>query len=267
MPIAKIVQTLQRRLAPTLIRWAPSILVRATWRLAPRPQGPLWVDTAYGTFLVDPGRRPLDSALYYHGIHEAGTVDFVLDHLKSGEILFDVGAYDGFLSIVAAQHGIAAHAVEPDPANVEIIEANIRENEAAVTIHQTAIGAEDATGFLHVADNPAANTLDTAGDLAVSVRSIDSLADEVGAPGLVKLDVEGWELPALLGAEYTLRDHRPFVIAESSRISLTGRQDPIIEHMRDRGYTAWRWRRGKDSRSPLVPASRYPRHDNLIFMP
>lgn len=205
--------------------------------------------------------------MYYHGVHEAGTARFIEQHVQPGDVVFDCGAYIGFQSIHAARLGAVVHAFEPDPETAGVLQENVDANDVDVTVHQVAIGAEDGEGRLHLADNPAGNTMDDVdGEFTtVTVRSIDSLAAELGAPKVIKLDVEGWEDEAIQGAAHTLKHDQPFLIVESSRIGVSGRRSDVLDI---EGYEpGLKLRRGKDARSSLVPIRRLPRHDNVFYVP
>jgi FkbM family methyltransferase len=64
---------------------------------------------------------------------------------KPDELLIDLGAYAGHVSLLAASLGMRAVAVEPLPANVAAIQANIRANgfEDRITVIQGAVGVEN----------------------------------------------------------------------------------------------------------------------------
>jgi hypothetical protein len=46
------------------------------------------------------------------------------------------------------------------------------------------------------------------------MTTLDAEMDRVGIPAVVKVDVEGFEMEVLLGAERLLRDHHPLLLLE-----------------------------------------------------
>jgi len=266
----RTLQALERRVVPFLIdRWAPSELIRASWKYAPKPPSGV-VDAAGFRFDIDPrGGRPNDAALYYHGTYEAGTVQ-VLSRVAAGGIVIDAGAHIGAIALPLSGYASHVHAFEPHPRTHAVLEANVRRNGLSnVTAHHAAIGVADGAGMVTDLDNAAGNTLaDGTGSIPVPVRSLDSLAGEYGPPTAIKLDVEGWELDALKGGERLLASgDAPALCVESSTIG-AGDRSGVMEWILDvNDYRVFRLSRGKDTRSDLVPFDgRMPRHDNLFYL-
>lgn len=102
--------------------------------------------------------------------------------------------------------------VEPSPLCADILERNCRENKRRINLVKSAIsdGSIDTVTFMvsdnHVASHIAKSAEPNAGERPVSVPavSIDALAERFGLgtdPVMVKLDVEGFEVAAMRGAE------------------------------------------------------------------
>jgi len=140
--------------------------------------------------------------------------------------LVDVGACHGLFALAFTQGrpGAAALAVEPSPAAWEILEANVRGNPGArVTPLRTAVGAAPGTvrmrlswHHLEALPEDAAGAADTEdGTLSIPLRTLDDLCDESDfRPDILKIDVEGFEIPALRGARRILRRDRPLLFLE-----------------------------------------------------
>jgi FkbM family methyltransferase len=139
---------------------------------------------------------------------------------RDDEWMVDGGAYDGdTVKTVAALHGDRfAHvlAIEPDPRNFAKLQAAVaglpESVRAKVVSVQMAIGAGRATLHLDATGTAASATSAAAGagTIAVEADTIDSLT--AGArPTLIKLDIEGFEIDALLGARRTIDAHAPVV--------------------------------------------------------
>lgn len=137
---------------------------------------------------------------------------------RMGGTYLDVGANLGYCSLVAASSSpapMAVHAFEPSAANFYWLRRNIAENRLArqITPYLAALGAEDGTAelsdygtgssFVRGWDHGMA---DGHGLKEIRVRPLDALfpSGTLAAPTVVKIDVEGYELPVLRGGESTL---------------------------------------------------------------
>ncbi len=135
----------------------------------------------------------------------------------------DVGAHLG--SMLATMMRLAPDgrhvAVEATPAKAASLAARFPK----ATILPFAVSDEDGTATLHTYEGAEGyNSLAPArgGDpkgregrmLEVPVRRLDDVLPDGFGPGFVKIDVEGFELPALRGAEATLRRCRPDILFE-----------------------------------------------------
>ncbi|KAA0577791.1 FkbM family methyltransferase [Azospirillum sp. B21] len=140
---------------------------------------------------------------------------FFTDALAVGrdEVLVDGGAFDGdTVAAFAACAGGATggthrhiHAFEADPSNLP----RLRECVAAlprVTIHPIGLWSHADTLLFSSGRGPGGR-LDEGGDVSVPVQALDDLG--LGPVTFIKLDIEGAEMPALRGAERTIRHHRP----------------------------------------------------------
>ncbi|GAA1418211.1 hypothetical protein GCM10009601_13470 [Streptomyces thermospinosisporus] len=82
------------------------------------------------------------------------------------------------------------------------------------------------------------------------VRTLENLAQEIAPRRLafVKADTEGTELALLQGGSATLRRQRPTLLLELARRHLAtygAGQADVLGHLRDLGYGAHCWRRGR----------------------
>lgn len=155
--------------------------------------------------------------------------------VRSDTFCVDLGAHKGdVLSAIVRKAPTVAHlAVEPIPHLAEALRVSYPQCE----IHAVAVGDTRGTSsFFEIVDRPTRSSLrsdvvDGRGkteERVMEVWPLDELLDG-RLPGFIKIDVEGFELPALRGAEATLRkampviafEHRPIVAgdyAESAEI-------------------------------------------------
>ncbi len=133
---------------------------------------------------------------------------FVSRFLRLGETMVDVGANIG-VHALAASRVVGGRgrvlAIEAHPETFRALEDNIRLNG---TQNLTAVcsAAGPSPGRVRFSNRPDDdwNQVDAAGSLEVEQRTLDEIGSELGAVALMKIDVEGYELPCLRGASALL---------------------------------------------------------------
>jgi FkbM family methyltransferase len=157
------------------------------------------------------------------GSFERAEIVAMLGTVTAGSTVIDVGANVGLVTIPLALATARVIAVEPLPQNIEQLRGNVRRNGLTnVDVVEAAAGAVDGSAVLHSAADPAFGSLHevvkhrATGDLEVTLRSLDSLWNELGRPvvNLVKIDVEGAELEVLEGGRELIATCSPAVLVE-----------------------------------------------------
>lgn len=181
---------------------------RARLLRAPRPL-PFIDDTRlYAT----PGAHGV-TGNWYCGLHEPAAMAFTLHLLRAGDLFVDVGANLGSYTVLAAGAvGARVIAVEPVPRSFVGLQANVALNDIAARVQCRQVGLSAAPGSLRFSvDRGSANAVVGAGEagpaLDVEVMRLDDLVGD-DCPLLVKIDVEGHELPVLRGSTRVLADPR-----------------------------------------------------------
>lgn len=140
-----------------------------------------------------------------------------LMELSSREVFIDCGAYDGdtlesFVTATAGQFG-AVVAFEPDPLAADQLRLSVLKYPPAirerVRIEQAAVGASAGSLNFEAGGTPGSRISDS-GSLSVEVVALDEALREL-SPTFIKMDIEGAEEGALLGAARTIRVHRPIL--------------------------------------------------------
>jgi FkbM family methyltransferase len=136
-------------------------------------------------------------------------------------LVVDVGANIGNHTVFfAAVLGAQVLAVEPNPAALSTLQANIALNrlEARVEVHAVALGASDSQGSMVDVDPlnlGRAQVRPGAGD--VRIRRLDDLVGDRHVH-LMKIDVEGMEAAVLQGAIATLSRCAPLLLVEAATV-------------------------------------------------
>ena len=150
----------------------------------------------------------------YLGLHEFEDMAFLLHVLREKDLFVDIGANIGSYTILASSV-IKARTIcfEPVPSTYSRLMANVRINnleEGRVVPLNIALG--DKKGELYFSSDQncmnhvVANKEKIEKKIIVNVSTLDQELKE--CPFLIKIDVEGYETPALLGAKSILENSK-----------------------------------------------------------
>lgn len=214
-------------LAATLKRWAN--VQRETVVL---PDGAI--------FSVDPvsdfGYRVTSRVGY-----EPELTQFVKHVIRPSDVFVDVGANEGYFSVLAARRGAWVYAFEPQLDLEWTIKRNLLVNGAKDwEVYPVALADKEGFASLHVSPstNSGASTLfaDGAG-VPVPTTTLDRMVD---APHirLLKIDCEGAEQLVIPGAAKTLANHRVDFLSVEFHPSIIGGAACITvdQQIRSHGY-------------------------------
>lgn len=164
--------------------------------------------------LVDSCRSSLSQKSAYR--FEPAKQEFIKEHLQEDHTFFDVGACEGFFTMLVASmlSGLGqVVAIEPDPSNINTIKINEKiGRHKNITLVKTALGDHFGPGKLYRAANVGQGSLikGLPGRYdhyqEVSVTTLDDIAATFGQPDFIKIDVEGSELDVLAGGQEVLEN-------------------------------------------------------------
>ena len=205
-----------------------------------------------GVFEVDPVSH-LGTQLLYRGEYEPELAAVMRHYLRPGGTFVDVGANEGYFSVLAARLlGPSGRviAVEPQRRLRPVIERNLELNGLTnVTIHECAVSDADGEARLHLTPD----TITGSSGLAQMTRyrvptttvhtvTLETLLADAGVEhvDLMKMDIEGFEHEAILGSPDVFRRGRIGTIAlelHRSRITARGLDpDEIVRFVESYGY-------------------------------
>ena len=193
------------------------------------------LDSVYGKFivartclfqaeaLVKTGRTHIES--------ELNNIFAIVDTLPNDAVIVDGGANIGFFTVPVAHRtqgrGTRIVSFEPQRQLFQALGGSLAINGYRhVYLHNCGLGAEPGTAQLPAVDYGIAQDFGTVslsdattvaedgwmGDRVVDIVSIDTMA--LPRLDFFKLDVEGYEIPALTGALDTIKKHRPWIWVE-----------------------------------------------------
>jgi FkbM family methyltransferase len=204
-----------------------------------------------GTRFELPRCSEMSWTVAFQGSYDAALQRAALPYLVPGTLIVDVGASLGLWTVpltrAASRMGSTVWAIEPHPENARWLRRNLCLNglDEVVTVHQCALGDRSSAARLSLgeahdfgAGNVAISVDDSDKGVEVSVRRLDDLPRDRRV-SFMKLDVEGYELHALRGAQRLLNEDRPVILGEFSQEWLEARGEelrPFLAAMEELGY-------------------------------
>jgi FkbM family methyltransferase len=146
--------------------------------------------------------QPHEAAFWDQFQHswETDTIGVLNERLRPGDVLVDVGAWIGPVSLYAAKLGAKVYAVEPDPVACHQLREHANWNDADITVWEGMVGAEAGTGWigrhpLGALGDSMSSMLHATDRVEVPALTLEGLFERfgLGACSLVKIDVEGGE--------------------------------------------------------------------------
>lgn len=175
--------------------------------------------------------------------------------VTNGAVVIDCGANQGIyacaLGALVGPNG-RVYAFEPQVYAVEALLQNIRLNGfPQVSVDQAAISNDNGTALLDLSSGPVcASILKNAGRtkmISVPTLSLTSFAERVDLRrlDLIKMDIEGAEYDALVGASAIIARFKPTIVLEAApkdiSIPVEKRWDAIVKLLTSYGYAMYRF--------------------------
>ncbi len=168
---------------------------------------------------------------YWLGSHELDTQRLFTKFIKPGFVIYDIGAYIGFFSLLAGRltgQAGRVYAFEPLPDNLERLKLNISLNGMVGVVTCIPMAVFDKTDNVPYYDFGRDDWGHIGGAISstekypsepraiVKTISLDEFVFQEGnpAPNLIKIDVEGREGKVLAGARQLLKKFKPIIICE-----------------------------------------------------
>ncbi|MEO0437488.1 MAG: FkbM family methyltransferase [Pseudomonadota bacterium] len=172
----------------------------------------------------DPEQDLVSRKLHQERCWEPFESQLWLASLGEGDVVIDAGANLGYYSVLSAHSAVPAlrvFALEPDPANYQLLCANIERNkaQASVVAMQVALGEFSGEAELHLSssnkgDHQLFSASEERDSVLVSVlRGEDALSEMADRIDLVKIDTQGTELAVIEGLW-------PMLLKSRSRVRL-----------------------------------------------
>lgn len=211
------------RLASPPYLFQPQQAVKRLWReYFWRAEAQRTVRLPWGLCISINPQDELSRAIASHGLYELAVTETLWKLTDKSDLVVDAGANIGYMtSVLAVASGRAGKVVsfEPHPAMFETLRANVGawatdKRCAAIVIHEVALGDRNGKATLRVNEKFSENNgiayvytgeETNPGDLQVTMRTLDSVIDEERTIGVLKIDVQGFEMSVLTGSMRLLK--------------------------------------------------------------
>jgi FkbM family methyltransferase len=179
------------------------------------------------------------------GQYELNVCSVFRRFIRPGMGVIGIGANIGYFTMLSAAlvgPSGSVLAIEPNPANAKLIEASRRANGFEnITIAQVGAGRETSLLVLNAGQSNGTTSSALSPEFAnlwasttVPCVTVDSLMLNRPPVGFLKIDVEGAEYNALVGASQLIARDRPLIVSEFSPGQLVGISGVDGEH-----YLRW----------------------------
>jgi len=234
----------------------------------------------------DPSKDVVSSHIHRNGCWECDHVRGMLEALEAHprSYFLDVGGNIGMWTLTAAAAGIPTVTIEPSVENYSRICKTVHRNgwQNSNRFHLLTVGASDAAATFRLnvpSGNKGGTSLvaaaeaDPAAEGVIQTVPIDSLHLPTDRPVVMKVDVEGHELKALLGARGFLRTvNLVYLAIELRPLSKGTGWEEIFAILLDKGLKPFRvvpsgW--GSLFEAPLDPTNlsewKHPKHPKVRY--
>jgi FkbM family methyltransferase len=163
---------------------------------------------------VDLRDRGVGRRLFIDRAYDTAETTALARLVPPGGVVIDIGANLGYYTTLFAQTAGHVYACEPAPHNLALLRANTA-HLPHVTVIDAAIGDERGTLMLYLSEGNYGDHRVTAveGRQAVPVRQITIDSLNLPRVDVIKIDVQGWEVPVLRGLRETWQRNPQAVIA------------------------------------------------------
>lgn len=200
-------------------------------------------------FHVDTAAGMVEHSIFYAGSIQIGLAHQLQQHTPPGAYCLDAGANIGFFTLIMAHYagreGRVA-AFEPNPITAERLRHNVQLNNLLnIDIVPKAVAQQVGTTEFYLATEPEKSGISPVVDITpiqkieVETISLDAYVASQKWPrvDIIKIDVEGYDCQALLGAKEIITRFHPVITFEFSYSTDPSLAAAAFELLLSSGYT------------------------------
>ncbi len=173
---------------------------------------------------INPRDGIIERHLLTRGSFDPHLIKAFAENIHDGDTVVDIGANIGYYSLIfSSLVGTKGKVIacEPFPRALDHLKTNLAYNEklsSRITLFEVACSNAQKTLHMEHADGNLGGSSVHEGTRGISVpgNTLDALLANVPSVSFIKIDIEGYEMEALEGAQETIAKHRPRIIFEYS---------------------------------------------------
>lgn len=194
--------------------------------------------------------------------------EFYNQFIKSGDLVFDVGANKGNRTVIFLELGAKVVAVEPQK---ECYEHLVKRFGDTIDLIKLGLGEKESTATMYVSGSTLISSFskdhvdmmqedrfkgaDWGKTIEVSMTTMDALIDKYGTPAFCKIDVEGYEYDVLKGLtkplkalslEYIVPENTQVLVDCLTHLSSLGNIECNFSYGESMKYNLAKWKSGKE---------------------
>jgi len=223
-------------------------------------------------------------SIYRYGFFEEGLTRMILEYLKPGMTLFDIGAHFGYFTLLSSAlvgNSGRTHSFEPTPSTFNILKANVSNKDNVITNNNAVFSMRKRIfindyGIKYSAFNSIYDARLSEGIIAklkvkkyeVEGISIDDYVENNALiPDFIKIDAESSEFEILLGMEKTINKFHPIITIEVGDMCVEGvpTTKELINFLINRGYKPYEFKEGEILQH--TPKNEQYKYNNILFLP
>lgn len=147
----------------------------------------------------------ISANMWQMGVTERSDSEHIIQNiLREGDTFIDIGANIGSIAIpgkIAVGNSGRVFAIEANPNIYNYLNKNIKLNNLEINTFCCAVGDEKGELFFSNLHQDDQNSISQDGEIKVPVEKLDDIIHGLDRVRLIKIDVEGFELKVVKGAE------------------------------------------------------------------
>lgn len=188
--------------------------IKRWWLTRLLPKTPYARFEVQGHDMVVKMQRNMIQSMYYRGVYEPETTEYMRQNIKAGDVVVDVGANVGYFTLIMARlvgpKGVV-YAFEPSDELRKILRRNVVSNGYKDRVNIIPFAVTDFIGTAKFFVNrghgqsslqPRKGTIDI---VEVQTTTLDTILACLAGVRLVKIDVEGSEIDVIRGLRQTMK--------------------------------------------------------------